>query len=109
MVSEGDRSGDRSCCGKARATPYCPQCGRRLGGAGPLWDLLAHCRKTVATQEKTAAGYRAAFAAGDKYLTRERVEAVEQAAAKWGAWADALAELLEARQGGGTGDGSGQG
>jgi hypothetical protein len=95
------------CCGQARNTAYCPDCGRRVSDS-PLVDLLAHARRQVTLQKKALALWTAPAEATDPVPSPEaqrrregNAERHARLLAKWQSWADALADVLAGPEPGG--------
>jgi hypothetical protein len=90
------------CCGLARESAFCPDCGRKLTEKTPLMRLLTYIRNGVKARERNAkkaseiaeVPSQTAWAV-KKY--RQRAETCERDAQTWRSWADALAALLEAQ------------
>lgn len=85
------------CCGREVSTPYCPECGTKLGS--PLWQLLAHCRHQEANAFKfknTLEGMTEPDSWKDRNPDRwrRRVKKANDVWLKWKAWADAIAGML---------------
>lgn len=90
------------CCGAERKTAYCPSCGARLAPPSPLEGLLAHCR----AQARSLAREAALWDEEGRTLSPRQQAALASARArlaKWRSWADGLAALLAAQEGGGGG------
>jgi hypothetical protein len=96
---------DRECCGTRCETPFCPHCGRAVGPARPLRDLLAYLRRRATDCHRRAARQREWIADRERTTGPERTEADrrrseavlarrEATATRWQAWHDALAELV---------------
>lgn len=86
------RGGDETmieCCGKPRASRFCPDCGKLLHDDDSLYGLLKHCR-TFAAKYATAAAREA----------RESQPGAEaghaaRSAERWQGWADTLGRLID--------------
>ncbi len=85
------------CCGKPRATNYCPDCGKPMVDE-PILQLLAHCRK-IAIQHRSQ---HDAFVKGceeqttdeDKEFFRTLIKRSGASAVKWESYCSALEDLL---------------
>lgn len=94
------------CCGKEITSRFCPDCGKPTGYQEPLASLLKHCRAMEKGQGSLARCQdRAANQEGrsdeKRAIAKERAESRTGHAMKWGAWADALQELLDRQTGNG--------
>jgi hypothetical protein len=69
------------CCGKERATQYCPDCGTCLDQS-PLYTLLVHCKQRLQNLEALEA----------RRVGRTKAETIK----KWRAWTDAVEKAIEA-------------
>lgn len=87
------------CCGKSRATPFCPQCGKRLGSNDGLGGLLAHCQATARKLKQEGARHlRKARTSSQPDWETQAGEKRLRASDKWIAWADSLAELMASEE-----------
>ena len=69
-------------------SPYCPECGEALL-TGPLAELLNHCTKTLARNEKRLLKLQ-------RYGWKEEETASQRALiVKWRSWTDALRDVVE--------------
>jgi hypothetical protein len=90
------------CCGRARESAYCPDCGRTLAAATPIMGLLAFVRTTTRAHATRAEHERRSVGCngGDRDEEyRRRAEQYDRTVEKWQSWAAALEELI-ARAGG---------
>lgn len=84
------------CCGKARTTRFCPDCGKRLRNDDGLYGLLIHCRKN---EEKFRSEHQrcdvSEMSDAQLIYRSSRLDAAD----KWKAWGDQLAQILDGQGG----------
>ncbi len=84
------------CCGSERATPFCPECGKRIRNIHSIYGLLEHCQlrlqilKSGLNRSKLAnpdlpQGSRGSIKRTDKQMSIN----------KWENWVDELTKLLQ--------------
>lgn len=87
-----------TCCEKERKTRFCPDCGAKLV-THPLDGLLVELRANQKRQETKAENMVALLDNQEDQGQRDQTEAnrksARESAAKYGAWADALAALIQ--------------
>jgi NMD protein affecting ribosome stability and mRNA decay len=81
------------CCGKVRATQFCPRCGKRLGDDTSLGGLVSHCRVVEKNLLTRAAKAAECPAKDHPAVIKHRMEYMARAA-KWKDWGDTLAALI---------------
>ena len=85
------------CCGKVRATPFCPECGSALIGHG-LRTLLSHCQGHISRLTARLARTRENAAnetnEGNRRWAKLTIEKQEKTLAKWEAWVAALERAI---------------
>lgn len=91
-----------TCCQTNWMHRFCGHCGKDLGD-GPLYELLGHCRTTLASAEKALATRRrdlVDIGGGHRDAAQfaKWVRCSERTIAKWTAWTDALERLIEENQ-----------
>ena len=77
------------CCGEERTTAYCPDCGKHLGQASPLHQLLSHVRQRIKSQLSEIGSWNTHSPNNEGTAKRKKT------VAKWQAWADALVEAIK--------------
>lgn len=82
-----------NCCGKGRASRYCPECGKQLYAPGDLYDLLRHLDHRARWCHIKADRISKDSADADAPTARRKAGR-ERLAQKWQGWADALRRLL---------------
>jgi hypothetical protein len=83
------------CCGRERASSFCPDCGKRLD-ADPLRTLADHLRKQAAFYAKKASARRSLAGseadAGHADWLRRSADRADAVHAKWSGWLRAVEE-----------------
>jgi hypothetical protein len=95
------KTNDMICCGSERKTPYCPQCGKQLLSSHPLSGLQNHCRAQANRLREESikckeTADRCEYGDGHTEYNRKRATSSSHRSDKWQAWADALAEVINA-------------
>lgn len=88
------------CCGRSRATKYCPECGKCL--VHVLDGLLRHCKSSLATAERVVKHTRkrgeGLLHAQSVQDCSELVRRQERVVAKWQSWVWAIDDALAGRE-----------
>lgn len=86
------------CCGKTRATPFCPECGKKLDEHSALGGLLEHLNHNVYHHERMVKKFeeclRSDPTAKSSYRWARLYESAKATALKWKNWETSLLSLL---------------
>ena len=77
------------CCGRDRATRYCPDCGKKLV-VHVLDGLLRHCKSSLVTAERVLQYSKGNLRDEPLLLKRQ-----EQIVSKWQSWVAAIGEVCD--------------
>lgn len=83
------------CCGKARKSKYCPDCGKQIDLDDPLVELLAHIYRITNQLENTLKKYLKSREEYDEHSYEEGLRQHTETIAKWKRWKVALEDSMK--------------